>query len=268
MQDPDSVHLLTDKEREALRLLLAGHDAKSSARELGVTHHAIHDRLRSARRKLGATSSREAALKLADAEDLPPEPFVHEPIGAEKTRQSDDVPDSADPKRGTHSRSQRRRKGLIIMTITIAFAAIATVALTQGGGDTAGAADAVHPAEEVAASAARSEPAARAFMTMLDQGDARKAYDAASPSFRKTYKYDLFELGVLMHKSTGGAQRRTLVSVERDRDPAGTGQDELEILTFDTVLLNGDRRPERLVMARSGSKWQAVNLTVENDGEE
>ena len=46
--------MLTEKEKEALRLLLAGHDAKSSARELDISVHTLNDRLRSARRKLGA----------------------------------------------------------------------------------------------------------------------------------------------------------------------------------------------------------------------
>ena len=48
----DAIWDLTDKEKEALRLLLAGHDAKSSARELGISVHTVNDRLRNARRKM------------------------------------------------------------------------------------------------------------------------------------------------------------------------------------------------------------------------
>ena len=43
---------LTEKEKEALRLLLAGHDTKSSASELDISVHTMNDRLRSVRRKL------------------------------------------------------------------------------------------------------------------------------------------------------------------------------------------------------------------------
>lgn len=43
---------LTDKEKEALRLLVEGHDAKSSANFLGLSVHTVNDRLRNARRKL------------------------------------------------------------------------------------------------------------------------------------------------------------------------------------------------------------------------
>lgn len=58
---PDGYDALTEKEKETLRLMVRGHDAKSMARELSLSVHTINDRLRTARRKLGVTSSREAA---------------------------------------------------------------------------------------------------------------------------------------------------------------------------------------------------------------
>ena len=61
-----NVHALTEKEKQTLRLLLAGHDAKSMARALGLSVHTINDRLRMTRRKLSVTSSREAARLLLD----------------------------------------------------------------------------------------------------------------------------------------------------------------------------------------------------------
>lgn len=55
---------LTQREREVLRLLGRGHDAKSAAAALGVSVHSVNERLREARGKLGVTSSREAARLL------------------------------------------------------------------------------------------------------------------------------------------------------------------------------------------------------------
>ena len=52
---------LTEKEKDTLRLLLGGHDAKSIARQLGLSVHTIHEGLRDARRKMGESSSRGAA---------------------------------------------------------------------------------------------------------------------------------------------------------------------------------------------------------------
>ncbi|GAA4024955.1 hypothetical protein GCM10022280_27290 [Sphingomonas swuensis] len=63
------VSSLTDREKAALRLLLAGHDAKSIATYLGLSVHTVNERLRGARRKLGVGSSREAARVLAAAEN-------------------------------------------------------------------------------------------------------------------------------------------------------------------------------------------------------
>lgn len=55
---------LTEKEKQTLRLILRGHDAKSAARELALSVHTVKERLRDALRKLGVTSSREAARRL------------------------------------------------------------------------------------------------------------------------------------------------------------------------------------------------------------
>jgi hypothetical protein len=51
-----------------LRLLLRGHDIKSIARELSISTTAANERLRTARQKLGVSSSREAARVLGAAE--------------------------------------------------------------------------------------------------------------------------------------------------------------------------------------------------------
>jgi DNA-binding CsgD family transcriptional regulator len=52
------VGALNEREKQALRLLLDGHDAKSAAVTLGLSVHTINEYLRQARRKLGVTSSR------------------------------------------------------------------------------------------------------------------------------------------------------------------------------------------------------------------
>ena len=64
---------LTEKEKQTLRLLVNGYDAKSMARHLGLSVHTINERLRDARRKLAVSSSREAARKLRDVEGAAPE---------------------------------------------------------------------------------------------------------------------------------------------------------------------------------------------------
>jgi DNA-binding CsgD family transcriptional regulator len=56
---------LQEREKAVLRLLLQGFDVKASARELSISANVVNERLRDARRKLGVTSSKEAARILA-----------------------------------------------------------------------------------------------------------------------------------------------------------------------------------------------------------
>jgi DNA-binding CsgD family transcriptional regulator len=67
------VQKLTPRQKEILRLLLNGFDAKSAARELGISVHTVTEHLREARRHLGVSSSREAARILWQVESRPPE---------------------------------------------------------------------------------------------------------------------------------------------------------------------------------------------------
>jgi DNA-binding CsgD family transcriptional regulator len=59
---------LTEREREALRLIAQGHTAKSIANLAGSTPVAVNERLREARRKTGVSSSRELARLLRSEE--------------------------------------------------------------------------------------------------------------------------------------------------------------------------------------------------------
>lgn len=72
---------LNENEKQALRLLLQGHNAKTAAQEVAVTPNVINERLRSARQKLQVTSSRAAARMLAEHEGLAPKFVVPKEIG-------------------------------------------------------------------------------------------------------------------------------------------------------------------------------------------
>jgi DNA-binding CsgD family transcriptional regulator len=109
---------LTAKEKDALRLLLRGHDAKSSARELGLSVHTVNERLRDARRKLGTTSSREAARRLLEAESEAPESVRDKPLG--------DAP-ATTPMAGTTASATRRRVGPRPAVILIGVTAMSLV---------------------------------------------------------------------------------------------------------------------------------------------
>ena len=77
----EGLQSLSVREAEVLRLLAAGHDAKSVARSLGLSVHTVNERLRDARRKLGVSSSREAARLLVQMEGAHPNLFVDKKFG-------------------------------------------------------------------------------------------------------------------------------------------------------------------------------------------
>ena len=64
----DRLARLTQAQKEVLRLFHVRKSAKEIGRELSITHWAVNERLRSARRVLGAASSAEAAERLARSE--------------------------------------------------------------------------------------------------------------------------------------------------------------------------------------------------------
>ncbi|WP_404336220.1 helix-turn-helix transcriptional regulator [Sphingomonas sp. MMS12-HWE2-04] len=61
---PESFASLSERELEVLRLLASGHTVKTIAAQLGRSEASINERLRDARRKTGAASSRELARLL------------------------------------------------------------------------------------------------------------------------------------------------------------------------------------------------------------
>ena len=114
---------LTDRERRILRLLASGHTVKSAASEEGTTENAANELLRSARRKLGTGSSREAARLLAQHEGTP-----------RKTRDEKSV---IPVSRADERSSFRFNRGIVAMIVT-ALAASAAVILALQGGSSAG----------------------------------------------------------------------------------------------------------------------------------
>jgi DNA-binding CsgD family transcriptional regulator len=119
---------LSDREKETLRLLLEGHDAKSIARNLGISVHTVNERLRGSRRKLEVGSSREAARILARHEQWTPNSVVYNEIGL--------AGDAGHPDNG---RRRAGRKGVehplvlaiggtLIMSLVIATAMLTSLA--------------------------------------------------------------------------------------------------------------------------------------------
>jgi DNA-binding CsgD family transcriptional regulator len=130
-QAPSALASLTEKEIEILRLLTAGHTVKTIAVRLDRSEASINERLRDARRKTGAGSSRELA-RLLDAQEN-----WDKNIDLSLRRSSRDT--TGQPE----STGQFRSKGTLIMFIAIPLAA-AGLSLAAGPVQQAAPSSSVH----------------------------------------------------------------------------------------------------------------------------
>jgi DNA-binding CsgD family transcriptional regulator len=118
------VHKLTERQKEILRLLLEGYDAKSAARQIGISVHTVNEHLREARRSLAVSSSREAARLLREAEVGTPNNTRPHSMGVVGPTSGRSLLSEA---------SLRSREAYIGVALMIALAAV-MIALSVGNG--------------------------------------------------------------------------------------------------------------------------------------
>jgi DNA-binding CsgD family transcriptional regulator len=254
----EGVSTLTEKEKQTLRLMVRGHDAKSIARDLGLSVHTIHERLRDARRKMAVSSSREAARLLLDVEgDSLPSPTPHllgdSEIGA----------DACDPPRaergaptGGAGRADRRRLmliGVLLMTLVLGLLAIAT--LSQG-------ASAPHASPAAAETPANAELVqfARKFLALLDQRRWEESYGLTGAAFRKLNTAQVWaSVSEQVRAPLGAATSRTFMSqLDLPAPPYG-----YTVIKFRTDFASKAEAIETVTLEREAGGWQVVGVTIE-----
>ena len=244
---------LTSKEKETLRLILRGHDAKSMARELGLSVHTINDRLRCARRKLEVTSSREAARLLGEHERAAPENFADKDLGG--------VPDEAEsqtakPSNAGHPDQRKPRIPLIraagaFVMITLAVA----IALA-----TAGSFADKPVSEEIMSSRASEtdavlETAARDWLELVDASDWQASYDAAGQAFQEPNTVATWrDASEMARIPLGDVATRKLAGVQFLNAPPGGYQ----VVRFRTDFANRNGVTEHVTLEKEGDVWKVV----------
>ncbi len=172
-----ALHTLTGKEKDTLRLIFRGHDAKSAARALDLSVHTINERLRAARRKLGVTSSREAARLLYECEEGPHENLAYKAIGDAHPHVPHKDPPIPQPTLG-----RAIWIGGILM-FSIALVAILSVSVS-GDAFQEGAADRGLTAELASRDASRVQIASD-WLALVDKGEWEGSFEAAGMSFKE-----------------------------------------------------------------------------------
>lgn len=246
---------LTEKEKEALRLLLAGHDAKSSAHSLGISVHTLNDRLRSARRKLGVTSSKEAARIIAEADMQTPESLVHKPLGVRETTENQDIATAVSGSEGGIFQLAVRRKGILIMSLALALSlAVFAVVPSQMPASSDTAAEPARPSA--------SELQARRWLGLIDAGLFDQSYEEAGQALRDQHPLGRWKFGLTLRMTKGEVQDRTLASVTRMDAFAGRADGEFAMVVFNSVFEYENRQVERVVLERDEDGWKVVDYEI------
>ncbi|WBY17160.1 DUF4019 domain-containing protein [Erythrobacteraceae bacterium WH01K] len=240
---------LSEREKDVLRLILHGHDAKSMARELGLSVHTVNEYLRGARRKMEVTSSKEAARLLLEAESGAPQFFGHRQLGSAPEREAAAKP--ADARAGRFP--ARLAIGAIVMTILLA--ALTIVALPQ---QTDTAETAIIETQE--APEAQAEAAARRFVEHIDAGDWRASYDATSDPFHQANTLEMWStVSQQVRAPLGAVVSRKLRGVEMPPTPQG-----YRIVTFDTRFADrAEPAVETVSMVREDGAWKVAGIFTE-----
>ncbi|WP_240610078.1 helix-turn-helix domain-containing protein [Sphingomonas pokkalii] len=258
--DPADTHraqmTLTEREKTTLRLLLAGHDAKSIAREQGLSVHTINERLRDARRKLGVASSREAARLLAEREAGAPERR-----GDESIEVSAEAPAmaSVDPGQRRHQRVHRLAwlsGGMLTMSLFIAAAA--AIALHSPATP-----DVQRPAPAAAAAQAASLDAARAWLALVDQSKWPESWQNAGAMFRGQVSAARWaEMVTPVRQPLGAVVSRNFQSVIRTKTLPGAPDGDYEVLKFETDFAQRRDSIETVILAREGATWRVAGYFI------
>ena len=247
------VEALTDKEKQTLRLLLNGHDAKSLARHFGLSVHTINERLRDARRKLSVSSSREAARLLRDAEHGSAAPELIGDVRFGAAPAPSDAHDRPGP--AAEPPSSRWRWWAIggsIMLIIATMLALSAPSLTPPLSQPA--AVTTPPAETAVSRAARS------WLALLDASDWQGSWSATGSAFRSLNTVAMWQAASEQARGPlGRVLSRTLIS-EQDIPAPPHGY---RTVRFRTDFAQRRGAVETVSLTREEGDWRVVGVYIE-----
>ena len=253
----DRLDTLTDREKETLRLLLAGHDAKSIARAQDLSVHTVNERLRDARRKLGVASSREAARLLAEA-GTPPDSLGDKKFGVAEAAVAGRNGGEPDRRPTAGHRLAWLGGGMLIMSIVIAAAALALLSTGGTSPDPR-----PRPLAAAAATAPAGAAAAREWAALLDEGRWQESWREAAAMFRAQLGAATWAAQVRpVREPLGAVAARDLLSATKSNSLPGAPAGEYEIVQFQTRFAAKSDAVETVVLVREGPAWKVTGYYI------
>ncbi len=254
------LNALTEKEKQTLRLILRGHDAKSAARELALSVHTVNERLRDARRKLGVTSSREAARRLLAEENLETPPQIH----ADKPLR--DASAAAVAAEETASAARRWAwfglgPGLALPTIGVLAMSLILAALLLPASPLSvlAPAPAVMTAAAAESEAAGAARAAEDFLKLIDESRWADSYAATGAQFRQRNSLERWaDVSEKVRSPLGKLLTRNLTTNEFVPAPP----EGYQLVKFASSYADGTNQVESLSLAWEDGAWKVVGIVI------
>lgn len=248
----DGLQALTERERETLRLLLVGHDAKSISRQLGLSVHTVNERLREARRKLGVSSSRQAARLLAESEQHDPQFSGDRQLGVAAAPVRAESHGPLDQVRG-RGRSLVWLGGGALIMLSILAAVVLSSAL-QATAEPSRSSPVATPAK-VAETLATGP--ARKWVGLLDDKRWGESWAEAGVLFKTQLSEANWSSTIqTVRLPLGSVSSRTLQTVTKATSLPGAPDGEYEIVQFATNFEKKHGAVETVVLAREPSGWR------------
>ena len=244
---------LTEKEKETLRLLVNGYDAKSMARHLGLSVHTVNERLRDARRKMAVSSSREAARQLRAIEGRDPEILGDKALGVAVATGMTDISTS------TEVPGPSRRFGWIVGGVVMSFS-LALLALSSLSGTASAPAAAPPAAPSAPAVDSAAVQSARQWLALVDAGDWPGSWNATSQSFRSLNTLEIWtKVSESARVPLGAVVSRQLISEDDvPAPPAG-----YQMVKFKTSYANKPDAIETVSLSWEGGAWRVAGCYIE-----
>lgn len=259
----DGLQALTEREKETLRLLVGGHDAKSIAHHLGLSVHTINERLRDARRKLDVSSSREAARLLAEVEQARPNFPADKHFGVFGKGDGMRIAEQSKRRRRAAHRLAWFGGGMLIMSLIIAAIALSSA---FHGSHAPKEERAPIPASTVtsfSASESAGLSSARDWVALLDRQRWKESWHRAAASFKSQIPATQWVSTIQsVRRPLGPVSARDFQNVTKTSSLPGAPAGVYEVIQFQTNFASKSSAVETVVLVRDGSSWKVAGYFI------
>ena len=261
MMTTEPFESLSDREKEVLRLLASGHEAKSVAQVLDLSVHTVNEYLRTARRKLDAPNSRAAARAFSAFEEENSKKLgTPEFLGDEKNGEAQG-PAEEQVLSSTGHRTSRR--AILIRGLVAMFVVLASVLAISTGMVTVGAPAQPAPAQAADVLPVEATEVAENWLKLLDGKQWAESHQAMSATVNTISSDADWEATVAPVRNTlGELASRTVGEAKRDVILPGMPEGDYGIQQFNARYANHPEAVETVVMSREAEGWKVIGYFV------